>query len=84
MGCAKTYEENRQAVVIVVSLHPEILFHPRQARIANVGPVEERQEIQQAEPRDQPQVHLPHQFAVLYFAKELSVTVAWGSKLKKG
>jgi hypothetical protein len=43
----------------------EIFLEAIDLRIANVGSVEEGDQIEQAEPRDQLEVELPEKFAIL-------------------
>jgi hypothetical protein len=58
-------EEDGQGNVVVGALHVERFLHLGNTGISNVGAVQERQEIEQRQPRNQPQVHLPDERFVL-------------------
>ena len=58
-------EEDGQCDIVVGATHVERLLHVGDTGIANVGAVEEGQEIEQRQPGNQPQVHFPDKGFVL-------------------
>lgn len=58
-------EEDGERHVVIASHHAEFSFHVLETGISNVGSVEEGEEVEEREPRDEPQVNLPHQLLVL-------------------
>lgn len=58
-------EENGEGNVVVVALHFQGRLHLGNTSITDVCSVQERQEVQERQPWDQPAVHFPHKSFVL-------------------
>lgn len=67
------YEEDGQASIVLAARHVQGVDQAVEFGIADVGTVEEGDEVEQAEPGDQAEVEFPQEFAVLWFMS------TWGS-----
>ena len=58
-------EEDGEAGIVLTTGDVETFLEAIQLRVADIGAIEEGDEVEQAEPRDQTKIEFPEEFAIL-------------------